>query len=159
MSLSLWTNAEIVRFIGGRESTAEEVWSRLLKYAGLWSLLGVGYWVVERRETGQFLGELGFSQFSRGLGEDFDDAIEAGWAFMPAAQGQGLALEALSAAMGWLDAERPGARLVCLINPDNCPSIRLAQRLGFSRYRDAIYKEAMSELFERRQTVDAVEEG
>jgi len=44
---ALWSDAEVTRYIGGRPQTAEESWSRLLRYAGHWRLLGFGYWVVE----------------------------------------------------------------------------------------------------------------
>lgn len=92
-SLSLWSNSEVVRFIGGTVSSEADVWSRLLRYGGLWSLLGLGYWVVREHASGRFLGEVGFSRFHRGLGPDFDKDVEAGWAMLPSAQGQGLASE------------------------------------------------------------------
>jgi RimJ/RimL family protein N-acetyltransferase len=147
--LELWTDEQVVRFIGGRASTAEEVWGRILRYAGMWSLLGFGYWVVEQRGDGAFLGELGFSRFARGLGPDFDDAVETGWAFLPSAQGQGFAREALTAALIWLDGQASAARLVCMIAPLNAASIRLALSAGFSPYRSVEYKGAASNLFER----------
>src|SRR4051812_49250001 len=45
----LWTDESVTRFIGGRPSTQEEVWARLLRYAGLWALIGFGYWVVTEK--------------------------------------------------------------------------------------------------------------
>jgi RimJ/RimL family protein N-acetyltransferase len=38
-SLRLWSDPDVTRYIGGRPFTEEEVWSRLLRYAGHWSLL------------------------------------------------------------------------------------------------------------------------
>ena len=49
--------------IGGKPFTREESWARLLRYGGLWSLLGYGYWAVRDKESGRFAGELGFAGF------------------------------------------------------------------------------------------------
>jgi RimJ/RimL family protein N-acetyltransferase len=62
---AMWGDPQVTRYIGGRPSTQEEVWTRLLRYAGMWALLGLGYWVVRERETGRFVGEVGFSDFRR----------------------------------------------------------------------------------------------
>ena len=40
-------------------ATREEAWARLLRYAGHWALLGYGFWLVEDRTTGSFVGEVG----------------------------------------------------------------------------------------------------
>jgi RimJ/RimL family protein N-acetyltransferase len=37
----------------------------LLRYVGHWSLLGFGYWILEERATGEFVGEVGFSDYKR----------------------------------------------------------------------------------------------
>ena len=52
----MWSDADVVRHIGGVPSTPADAWSRLLRYAGLWSFLGYGYRAVEDRATGRFVG-------------------------------------------------------------------------------------------------------
>jgi RimJ/RimL family protein N-acetyltransferase len=146
--LALWSDPAVTRFIGGKPSTEDEVWTRLLKYGGLWSLLGLGYWVVRERSNGAFVGELGFARFRRGLGPDFDDAPEAGWVLAPHAQGKGYALEALTAALWWAGG-RIGDRFVCMISPDNAPSIRLAERVGFKPFDVRSYRGSDTHLFAR----------
>ena len=37
--VAMWSHPDIVRFIGGRPSTAEETWARLMRYGGFWALL------------------------------------------------------------------------------------------------------------------------
>jgi len=101
---AMWADPEVTRHIGGRPFTAEEVWARLLRYAGHWSLHGWGYWVARIRDTGEFVGELGFADFRRALDPPFGDAPEIGWALAPSAQGRGLAREAVEAALRWADA-------------------------------------------------------
>jgi RimJ/RimL family protein N-acetyltransferase len=41
--VALWSDSVVTRFIGGIPSTPEDAWSRLLRYAGHWLLLGFGY--------------------------------------------------------------------------------------------------------------------
>jgi RimJ/RimL family protein N-acetyltransferase len=148
-SAALWADPEVTRFIGGRPSTAEEAWARLLRYAGHWALLGFGYWVVQDRATGRLIGEAGFADFRRGVGPRFDGVPEIGWALAPSAQGRGLAREAVQAALAWADA-RPGAgRTVCMIAPENPRSIRLAEACGYREFGTTFYKEQPTILFER----------
>jgi RimJ/RimL family protein N-acetyltransferase len=148
-SAALWADEAVVRYIGGRPSSAEEVWARLLRYIGHWSALGYGFWAAHERAGGRFVGEIGFADFQRDLPESFTGAPEAGWAFTPAAQGQGLASEALAAALGWGDRHFGPGRRVCLIHPDNGRSVRLAERHGFSAYLRTVYRGAPTLLLER----------
>lgn len=148
-SFSLWSDPETVRHIGGRPATEEEVWRRLMRYAGFWSLLGFGFWVARERDGRGFVGEVGFGDGRRGLGPAFDGAPEAGWAIAPSFHGRGLAAEATAAALDWNDRRTGGGRTVCLIHPDNAASIRMAERVGFRRFKESRYKDAPTVLFER----------
>lgn len=148
-SAAMWADDGVTRFIGGRPSTPEECWQRLLRYGGLWALLGFGYWVVRERRTDQFVGEVGFGNFRRELEPPFGDTPEIGWALSPWAQGRGYAGEAVQAAVGWGDAQG-FARTVCLISPDNGPSIRVAERAGYREYARTGFKGSPTILFERR---------
>lgn len=143
---AMWADPDVTRFIGGRPSTSEESWARLLRYGGLWSLLGFGYWAVRERAGGRFVGEVGFADFRRGLG--FDGAPEGGWILAPWAQGKGFAGEAVRAALAWADA-RGWARSVCIIDPDNVPSLRLADAAGYRKAGRITYKDHPVVLLER----------
>ena len=96
----MWGDPRVTRHIGGRPFTRDEVWAKILRYVGHWSLLGYGYWVVEDRASGSFLGEAGLADFKRGIGPGFDGAPEIGWVLAPAAQGAGVATEAVRAVLG-----------------------------------------------------------
>ncbi len=126
----MWADPDTVRFIGGRVGTRQDSWMRLLRYRGLWPLLGYGYWAVRDKKSGRFAGELGFADFGRDMTPSISGIPEAGWVLASWARGRGFALEALTAALAWLD--RAGHRhSVCLIDPANGPSLRLAQKLGY----------------------------
>lgn len=90
----------VTRYIGGRPFTTEEVWTRLLRYAGHWELLGFGYWVAEEKSTGAFVGELGFADYQRDLSPRLE-VPEAGWVFVNAAHGKGYATEGVRAIHAW----------------------------------------------------------
>jgi RimJ/RimL family protein N-acetyltransferase len=142
-SIALWSDAEVTRYIGGRPFTREECWSRLLRYAGHWQLLGFGCWVIEDKATHEFLGEVGVWDYKREfdplLPEPLTSQPEVGWMLDPAHQGKGLAAEAVQAALEW--ARQHGFdRFWCIIAPDNLPSLRLAARCGFEESLRTSYK-------------------
>jgi RimJ/RimL family protein N-acetyltransferase len=127
----LWADAQVVRHIGGRAATAQECWFRLLRYQGLWPVLGFGYWAVCAREDGAYLGDAGLALFRRGFGAAFDSAPEMGWAFAPQAWGRGIATEAGAAVLAFADTRLAAARTVCVIDTGNGASIAVAGKLGF----------------------------
>ena len=129
--VALWGDERVVRFIGGKTATGEEAWARLLRYAGLWTLMGFGYWVVEEKSTGSYLGECGFAEYHRDLEPSIVGRPEAGWVFSPSSHGRGYATEAVKAALAWGETHFGDDRSVCLIHPENDASLRVAAKCGF----------------------------
>lgn len=136
-SCRLWGSDAVSRYIGGRPSTREEVWSRLLRYAGHWDLLGYGYFAVVDKQSGTMIGEVGLADFHRAIEPQLKEP-EAGWVLHPDHHGRGFGAEALTAVLAWADA-RNMKRTCCLIDPENAPSLRLAQRLGYVEERTLTY--------------------
>ena len=145
---ALWSNAEVTRYIGGKPHTAEECWARLLRYVGHWSLLGFGYWVVEEKAAGEFVGEVGFSNSKREI-EPPLGAVEVGWVLTPAKHGLGYATEAVQAVLDWGREHFGPAPVACLIHPEHHASIRVAQKCGFTRLQLGIYKGDPVLIFDR----------
>jgi RimJ/RimL family protein N-acetyltransferase len=148
-SAAMWADPVVTRYIGGRPFTEDEVWARLLRYAGLWALLGFGYWVVRDRATGRFVGEVGFADFHRDKSPSIVGVPEVGWVLATWAHGAGFATEAVRAALAWSDAALDAPRTVCIISPANSASIRVAQKCGFGEPFRATYKGGETLLFER----------
>ena len=151
---ALWGDADVTRLISPRPATKEESWARLLRYAGFWSLLDIGYWVVRERESGRFVGEVGLAHFHRDITPSLDGSPEAGWILATWAQGRGFATEALQAILGWHDtrsrSESGGAaRTVCMIAPTNAASLRVAAKCGFREHARGVYKEEETLILER----------
>ena len=149
-SVAMWLDADVTRFIGGKPATAEETWGRVLRYAGMWAMLGYGYWLVAEKAPGRFIGEMGFSDHRRDMNPGFDGAHEIGWGLIPTAHGKGFASEAVAAAMVWHDTHFGRVRTACMIAPENAPSIRVAEKAGYAQYAQTMYKGNPTLLFERR---------
>src|ERR1035438_6884930 len=77
---AMWADPVVTRHIGGRPFAREEVWARLLRYRGHWSYLGYGFWLIEDRFTGEFLGETGFAEFKRAITPSMERTPEIAWA-------------------------------------------------------------------------------
>jgi len=146
---AMWTHPAVTKFILGRPSTQEEVWARLLRYIGHWAVFGFGFWIIEDRVTGALMGEVGFSDFHREVEPPFGDTPEMGWSLAPAGQGRGIATEAVLAALAWADQRFTPARTVCLIDPENAPSLRVAAKAGFRETARTTYKGSPTIAFER----------
>jgi RimJ/RimL family protein N-acetyltransferase len=137
---ALWSNPEVTRYIGGKPLTDEECWSRLLRYVGHWSMLGFGYWVVEERATGEFVGEVGFSDYKRDVEPSLGAVPEVGWVLIPSKHGMGYATEAVQTVLGW-GRDRFGlSPVTCLIHPNHQASIHVAQKCGFKKRQLGTYK-------------------
>jgi RimJ/RimL family protein N-acetyltransferase len=147
----MWSDPIVTRFIGGRPFTAEEVWQRVQRYAGSWMLLGHGFWAIDEKSTGKLVGEIGIMDAKRDMNPPFGDDLELGWALLPNGHGKGYASEALRAVLDWERKHLNGACLVAMIDPDNAPSIKLANKFGFTERARTTYKGVPTIQFERRR--------
>jgi RimJ/RimL family protein N-acetyltransferase len=141
---------EAVRFIGGHVLGREESWRKLLAGPGMWLLLGYGYWTVEEKESGAYLGQIGFADFKRAVTPSIEGLPEMGWMLAPQAQGKGIATEAALGALGWADGALGRREIVAIIDEANFASIRVAEKAGFSSREPATYKDAPILIFRRR---------
>lgn len=149
-SAAMWAEPEVARHISGKASTREESWGRMLRYPGHWALLGFGYWVIEEKASGRFVGETGFGDFKRVMTPSLEGAPEHGWALMPAVHGNGYANEAGHAALAWARSRFGSVDVVCMIAPGNAASLRVAAKLGYQEYDRAEYKGETSVLLRRK---------
>jgi RimJ/RimL family protein N-acetyltransferase len=127
--------AAVRQYLGAMEPSTPDVFTRLLRNAGSWSLYGYGTFMVRERGREEIIGNCGVFHSWRGLGEDFDDRPEAGWILAESAFGKGYAHEAMASALDWFAREHGPREVVCMISPENAPSLRLAERLGFTPTR------------------------
>ena len=138
-SFAMWSDPEVVRHISGVPSTLQQTWSRILTYAGLWALLGFGYWLIEETRTGRFVGEAGFADFKRDIAASMKGVPELGYVLAPNAFGKGYATEAVSAVVAWGDEHFENGRTVCMIAPENAASIRVAEKCGYRIFEHSTF--------------------
>ncbi len=146
---AMWADPAVVRFTGGRSFTREESWARLLRYTGNWAWFGYGFWAVEEVATQAYVGQLGIAEFGRATEPPLPALPEVGWSFVAAVHGRGFASEGVRAALAWADVNLAAARTMCLIDPANIASIRVARRCGFAEVAAVVYKGSRSLRFER----------
>jgi len=93
---------------------------------------GFGLWIVEERESGQFVGDCGLTpQVVEGVQE-----IEVGYHVVTALQRRGYASEAASACRDYARDTLGLDRLIAVIHRDNRPSQRVAEKIGLHVERE-----------------------
>jgi RimJ/RimL family protein N-acetyltransferase len=146
---AMWADPEVTRHISGKPSTAGETWARLLRYAGHWALLGYGFWALEEKATGRFVGEVGFADHKRPIEPSLEGLPEIGWVLSPALHGRGYATESVRAAIAWGDANLESARTACMISPENASSMKVAAKCGYAEFARTTYHDKPTILFAR----------
>jgi RimJ/RimL family protein N-acetyltransferase len=136
---AMWVDPQVVRFIGGTPFSRESSWARFLRHRGMWEYLGFGYFALEDRQTGRYIGEVGFQDLRRAIEPSIEGRMEIGWIIAPDFRGRGLAEEAARAALAWAAEHGTGDRLACIINPDHAASLHIARKVGFTETGLGIY--------------------
>ncbi|HEY2849114.1 MAG TPA: GNAT family N-acetyltransferase [Gemmatimonadaceae bacterium] len=133
--VAMWSDPAITRHTIGDPSPPPQTWRRILAYRGHWTMLGFGYWAVEEKATGRYIGDIGFANFKRDIQPSIEGMPELGWALISQAHGKGYATEALRAAVAWGDEHFGSAQTVCIIHEGNHASFRVAEKLGYKEIR------------------------
>ena len=131
---------EVRRFLGGMEPDDHDVFMRLLRNAGSWTLYGYGTFMVRERGRPEIVGNCGVFHSWRGFGRGLDDVAEAGWIVGKGAWGKGYALEAMTATLAWFEREHGGKPTLCMIEEGHSASAAVAAKLGYvvcDRYEEA----------------------
>jgi len=137
---AMWSDPDVVRFLGAVPLSEEDAWAKLMRTVGHWALNGFGFWSVHDKATGQRIGETGWLAVKRTIVPSLEGIPESGWAFAKQAQGKGYATEAVTAVHQWGEQHFGKVKFCCIISPDNAPSLRLANRMGYRPVADTTYK-------------------
>lgn len=117
-------DAAFIRFIGGDPMARADAW-RIFAYGlGHWHLRGYGFWAVERKSDGAYLGRVGLNNPEGWPG------LEVGWTIGTPYQRQGYAFEAAKAALDYAFLTQPVDSMISTIHPDNVASQGVAMKLG-----------------------------
>jgi RimJ/RimL family protein N-acetyltransferase len=145
----MWADPVVTRFIGGVPLSEEESWAKFMRIAGHWALLGFGFWAIVDKASGKRIGEAGILDVKREIVPSFHGTPELGWGLLPAVHGKGYATEAVRAIISWAENRFGKVRMVCIIDPDNTASLRVAHAVGFREYARTTYKGDPTVLLER----------
>ena len=86
---------------------------------------GYGLWAVVEKSSGQIIGMCGL------IKRPNLDHADLGYAFLPEYFGKGFAFEACTASIAAASRNFGMPQLLAIVNPDNTPSRRLLEKLGF----------------------------
>ncbi len=131
---ALTLDDETRRFLGSFVPSEMDAFNRLYRNAGSWALRGYGTFMVRLRGASRIIANCGVFRSHRGFGQGLDDVPEAGWIVHRDHWGQGIAREAMEAALAWFDDSHGRQRVACMIEEGHAASDALAIKLGFSRY-------------------------
>ena len=126
LATSLWGDADVMRFLGGPYSH-DEVVARLERERANDAALGVQYWPVFVRESGEFAGCCGLKPV-----EQEPRALEIGFHFLPPFWGRGFASEAARGVIAYAFGELQTTALFAGHHPRNDASATLLAKLGFA---------------------------
>ena len=146
---ALFSEPPVYRFFGNAPLTRNESWTKFLRGIGHWSVFGFGMFSIREKATHRYLGETGLVHFQRELGADFDPYAEAVWVLASEAHGKGYATEAAEAALRWIFNLKGEQHTVCLIDPANTGSIRVAEKLGYKALGQRTYRDKPVTVFQR----------
>ncbi len=145
------------RFMGG-PLNKYEAWMLYAAEIGHWNIRGFGMWMIHEKTTDETLGMAG-GWFPAGWPER-----EIAWIIWPEKSGHGYALEATHAARHHLYHEMGWDGAVSYIDPKNLDSIRLAERLGAVKDKeaatidgsDAVYRHPSPDRLKSGQIADGI---
>jgi len=118
-----YAHDDSARYVGGWKNL-DEAWRHFVLQIGHWQLNGFGYWAVEEKQSGDFIGSVGLWQ-SAGWPE-----MELGYWLREQYRGKGYAREAAQQSKAHARSVLNAPSLVSYIHPDNTPSMKLAESLG-----------------------------
>jgi RimJ/RimL family protein N-acetyltransferase len=123
-----------VRYLGMEPMNRAVAWRSMATVMGHWAIRGYGFFSLEHKETGQWVGRVG-PWYPEGW-----PAPEIGWATSPDFLRQGYASEAASASLEYVKTKLGWSSVIHAILDGNEGSIAVAKKIGseFIRYHDGI---------------------
>jgi RimJ/RimL family protein N-acetyltransferase len=118
---------ETVRYIGGKVLDRAETWRNMAGVIGHWQIRGYGFFSVENKETGEWVGRVG------PWNPEGWPAPEIGWTIMREHWGRGYASEAAAACLDFVRDVLGWESVIHVILDGNAASIGVAEKIG-SKY-------------------------
>lgn len=133
------------RGMGGPYDAAQ-AWGLFCHDVAGWTLFGHGALMIERRDTGETVGQVGLN------GGPLFDEPELGWMLYDGQEGHGYATEAARALRSWAFTHLPYDTIVSDTDADNAASCAVARRLGAAEDNGGPRKASDRVIFRHRDT-------
>ena len=135
---AICADPEVMRYIGdGSIATRAECAARLEQFETTWRELGFGLFAIERRDTGEFIGNTGLAVPD--FLPEILPAVEVGWRLGRAHWGQGFATEAARAALAFAWDPVGLDRVVSVHAVGNDPSGNVMRKIGMHLDRETVH--------------------
>ena len=121
---------ETVRYIGGKTMNRAEAWRNMAMVMGHWQIRGYGFFSVEEKATGQWVGRVG-PWFPEAWPEP-----EVGWMITREHWAKGYGAEAGRASIDYARDVLGWTRVIHAILEGNLGSAALAEKLGSKKLRE-----------------------
>ncbi len=126
---AICADPDVMRYIaGGAVLSRAQTDDEIRKMQAVWDRRGFGTFAVEHRETGAFLGSVGFSWHD--FLPDVSPCVEIGWRLARQAWGKGLATEAAAEALAYGRRVLGLSAVHAFCQSKNSASQRIAEKLG-----------------------------
>ncbi len=130
----LGSNPRVMQYITpGKTQTREQAKQDLTKRIAISANQPYGYWLVETKETTEFVGWVALKPL------DQTTEMEVGYRFMEEMWGKGYATEAAMSVLQYGFLELGLDRIVGITLPENKRSARVLQKLGLSYEKTAVF--------------------
>ena len=118
-----------VRYLGTEPMSRAQAWRSMAAAIGHWTIRGYGFFSLEHKQTGEWLGRVG-PWYPEGW-----PAPEVGWTISPKHLRNGYAMEAAEASINFAFNTLGWSQVIHVILQGNEPSMALARKLGSSQIR------------------------
>jgi RimJ/RimL family protein N-acetyltransferase len=113
-----------VRYLGVPPMNRAEAWRNMAMAMGHWAIRGYGFFSLESKETGEWVGRVGPWRPEGWPGR------EVGWTISPDHTRKGYATEAARASLDYAFETLGWTEVIHVILEGNAPSIAVAEKLG-----------------------------
>jgi RimJ/RimL family protein N-acetyltransferase len=118
-----------VRYLGTKPMNRAEAWRSMAMAIGHWKIRGYGFFSLEHKVTGEWIGRVGPWYPEGWLGQ------EVGWTISPDHLRKGYAFEAARASLAYVHSTLGWRKVIHVIMEGNEASIALARKLGSTLIR------------------------
>ena len=123
-------DANTVRYLGTKPMNRAESWRSMAVVIGHWAIRGYGFFSLQHRETGEWVGRVG-PWYPEGW-----PAPEVGWTISPDHLGRGYATEAALASLRYAFDTLGWKQVIHVIMEGNEASMAVARKIGSTLVRE-----------------------